>query len=124
MRQLKYHEKKLLKKVDLLEWKQGKNTREIKVIRRYLIQNRDDYHKYNKVVGLVSKLVARIKKRKQDDPFRIKITEDLLNKLYDLGVITTKSSMAKAEQLTVSAFCRYVPCKEISPQNHLGIHVY
>lgn len=46
MRPLKFHEQKLLKKVDFLEWKQEKNHREIKVLRRFLIQNREDYTKY------------------------------------------------------------------------------
>lgn len=46
MRELRYHEKKLLKKVDFLEWRQERNVREIQILRRYLIQNRDDYHKY------------------------------------------------------------------------------
>lgn len=32
MRKLKYHEQKLLKKVDFLEWKSDRNIREIKVI--------------------------------------------------------------------------------------------
>lgn len=42
-RNLKYHEKKLLKKVDFLEYKREKNLREIEVIRKYHIQNREDY---------------------------------------------------------------------------------
>lgn len=45
MRPLKFHEAKLLKKVDFLQWKQEKNMREIKVIRRFMIQNREDYSK-------------------------------------------------------------------------------
>ena len=36
----------------------------------------------------------------------MKITEQLLNKLYDMGVIQTKKSLLKAEKVTVSAFCR------------------
>lgn len=31
------------------------------VLRRYLVQNRDDYVKYNKIVGLITKLTARLK---------------------------------------------------------------
>ena len=63
--------------------------------------------RYNRVCGMVTQLVARIKKRRPDDPFRSKMTEDLLAKLYNMGVIATKSSLAKAEAITVSAFCRY-----------------
>lgn len=42
MRELKYHEKKLLKKTDFLDWKNEDNLREIKIMRRYYIQNRED----------------------------------------------------------------------------------
>jgi U3 small nucleolar ribonucleoprotein protein IMP3 len=42
MRTLKYHEKKLLKKVDFLDWKNEENLREIKLLRRYYVQSRDD----------------------------------------------------------------------------------
>ncbi len=43
MRQLKHHEKKLLRKVDFVQWKHDDNIREIKILRRYLIQDREDY---------------------------------------------------------------------------------
>lgn len=45
MRKLKFHEQKLLKKVDFLTWKQEENLREIKILRRYYIQDREDYVK-------------------------------------------------------------------------------
>ena len=51
MRKLKHHEQKLLKHTDFLNWKKDQNVRELQVIRRYHIQDRDDYVKYNKVVG-------------------------------------------------------------------------
>jgi hypothetical protein len=41
MRNLKHHEKRLLKKVDFLE----KNRRSLEVMRRYHIQRREDYTK-------------------------------------------------------------------------------
>jgi U3 small nucleolar ribonucleoprotein protein IMP3 len=42
MKELKFHEKKLLKKVDFLDWKNDENIRETKIIRRYYIQNPSD----------------------------------------------------------------------------------
>lgn len=63
VRQFKHHEQKLLKKVDFLnvrtflrvlaglltrdwtQWKEDANLREIKVMRRYHVQDREDYHK-------------------------------------------------------------------------------
>ena len=45
MRKLKYHEKKLLKKVDLFHWKAHDNLNENIVMRKFHIQERDDYLK-------------------------------------------------------------------------------
>eukprot|EP00884_Botryococcus_braunii_P009096 jgi/Botrbrau1/18188/Bobra.53_1s0053.1 len=106
MRQLKYHEKKLLKKVDFLKWKTDQSLREIKVIRRYHITDRDDYKKYNKLCGLATKLVGVLKRLQQTDPARIELTDQLLDKLFAMGVITTKKSLTQVENLPVSAFCR------------------
>lgn len=106
MRKLKYHEQKLLKKVDFLEWKNENNLHEIKVIRRYRIPNREQYHAYNKLAGHIHQVVHRLKKRPTDDSFRIKTTEALLEKLYNMGLIATKKSLLLAENVNVSSFCR------------------
>lgn len=45
LRKLKYHEQKLLKKVDFLSYKKADNLREAHVIRKYMLQNREDYPK-------------------------------------------------------------------------------
>jgi hypothetical protein len=51
-------------------------------MRRYHIQKRDDYVKYNKLAGSIKKLVSLIKNLHQNDPFRIRMTDALLVKLY------------------------------------------
>lgn len=102
MRELKYHEKKLLKKVDFLnvcpllpliyilytylhtQWKQDSQHREAKVMRRYHIQNRDDYHKYNKLCGQIRSYAHRLSLLPAQDPFRPKMEGALLSKLYDM----------------------------------------
>lgn len=106
MRQLRHHEQKLLRKVDLLEWRKENNLHEIKVIRRYRIPDREQYHKYNRLVGHIARVVARLKKRPASDPFRAKTTEALLEKLFNMGLIQTKKSLLKAEEVNVSSFCR------------------
>jgi U3 small nucleolar ribonucleoprotein protein IMP3 len=106
MRQLKFHEKKLLKKVDFFSWKTEANLREAQIIRRYLLQNREDYKKYNKIVGNITKLVAKLKLLNPDDQLRNELGENLLRKLYDMGIISEKSNLVAAEKLTVSSFCR------------------
>lgn len=130
MRKLKFHEKKLLKKVNFLEWKREGGHREAQVMRRYHVTGRDDYKKYNpliyppfisacplccaraafrsdfaaKILGLiriwrwfccgwwrgkrysslcrmVQKLVNILKQMDPRDPFRVEMTDSLLEKL-------------------------------------------
>jgi len=45
MRKLKYHEKKLLKKVDFLSWEIDNNLHEVRVMKKYYVQKREDYTK-------------------------------------------------------------------------------
>lgn len=107
MRKLKFHEKKLLKKVDFLQWKREHNHRELQVrplrlvdaacgrlyvylwpkcgrnaqvIRRYHIQDRDDYKKYNKLCGMITKLSSLLQRLEPTDEERIQVTAELLDK--------------------------------------------
>ncbi|KAH7532800.1 hypothetical protein FEM48_Zijuj04G0060600 [Ziziphus jujuba var. spinosa] len=82
MRKLKFHEKKLLKKVNFLEWKREGGHRE------------------------AQKLVNILMRIDGNDPFRIDMTRMLLEKLYDIGVIPSKKSLVLCERLKVSSFCR------------------
>lgn len=47
IRKLKYHEQKLLKKTNFLQYKNEKNFHDITIIRRYHIEHKEDYYKYN-----------------------------------------------------------------------------
>ncbi len=62
--------------------------------------------RYNKLAGIATRLVAKLKELKPDDAVRIKVTDQLLEKLYTLGVIPTRQSLDKVEHLSASAFCR------------------
>ncbi|KAM3143664.1 Small subunit (SSU) processome component [Paramecium bursaria] len=106
MRKLKFHEKKLLKRVDLYNWKKEQDHREVAIIKKYHLQNRDDYDKYNRLCGHVTSLISKIKLISNQDPFRIKLIEQLLEKLYNMGIINTKESIEQCEKLPVSSFCR------------------
>jgi U3 small nucleolar ribonucleoprotein protein IMP3 len=106
MRQLKHHEKKLLKKVDFFHWKNESNLREAQIIRKYLLQDREDYIKYNKIAGNITRLVAQLKLLKSDDEVRLNTSKQLLKKLYDMGIISDTTSLISVEKLAASAFCR------------------
>ncbi|KAF5746463.1 U3 small nucleolar ribonucleoprotein IMP3 [Tripterygium wilfordii] len=106
MRKLKFHEKKLLKKVNFLEWKREGGHREARVMQRYHVTGRDDYKKYSSICRMVQKLVNILKQLDPRDPFRVEITDLLLQKLFDMGVIPTRKSLALCDRLSVSSFCR------------------
>ncbi|XP_074321275.1 uncharacterized protein LOC141657828 [Silene latifolia] len=105
-RQLKFHEQKLLKKLNLLEWKREDGHREGDVMQRFLVTDRDDYKKYNVMCRMVQKLVHILKQMDPRDPFRIEMTDQLLEKLYNMGVIPNRKSLAVCERLSVSSFCK------------------
>mmetsp|Transcript_16057 Transcript_16057/g.28844 ORF Transcript_16057/g.28844 Transcript_16057/m.28844 type:complete len:186 (-) Transcript_16057:250-807(-) len=106
LRKLKYHEKKLLKKVDFLDWKTDDSLRMTRILRRYHIQKREDYIKYNRLCGLVRKIALKLKGLDPRDPYRVKTTEQLINKLYNMGLVNTRKSLQEADKLTASSFCR------------------
>ncbi|KAG8495770.1 hypothetical protein CXB51_013483 [Gossypium anomalum] len=136
MRKLKFHEKKLLKKVNFLEWKREGGHRENLILHRYHVTGRDDYKKsfildidididididfgfiyylwlveignrYSSLCRMVQKLVNILKQMDPRDPFRIEMTDLLLEKLYNMGVIPTRKSLALCDRLSVSSFCR------------------
>jgi U3 small nucleolar ribonucleoprotein protein IMP3 len=105
-RKLKHHENKLLKKTDFLVWKKEQNLREIQILRRYHIQKREDYTKYNKIANIMKRLAHKLMLLDASDPYRIKMTDQLLEKTYAMGLIATKRSLSQIVDLTASAFCR------------------
>jgi|EP00161_Ancyromonas_sigmoides_P023586 U3 small nucleolar ribonucleoprotein protein IMP3 len=107
MRPLKYHESKLLKKVDFVNnWKTDRHARETEVIRRYHVQRREDYLVYNRLCGQIEKVANQLRKLPGTDEHRIRATDALLDKLYGMGLIPTKKNLSQCERVTVSAFCR------------------
>ena len=106
MRQLKHHEKKLLKKVDFFSWKSDQNIREAKIVRKYHLQDREDYIKYSKIVGNITKLCSKLQALPSTDELRHQLSVQVLQKLYNMGIINSTSSLSAIEKLAVSAFCR------------------
>lgn len=106
MRKLKPHEHKLLKKVNIYNWKREQNIREVEILRRYHIQKREDYIKYSKICGEITALTARLTKMPPDDPIRRELTEQIVAKLYNMGVINSKIGLSACAKITASSFCR------------------
>ena len=106
MRGLKYHEQKLLKRVNFLEYKRDTNIRELEVLRRYHITDRMDYQRYNRLVGKMASFASKVMELEYDDPLRVRMTELVLEKCYAMGLIPVKKNLKQVQKLTVSAFCR------------------
>jgi U3 small nucleolar ribonucleoprotein protein IMP3 len=83
--------------VDFLQWKSDAGHREIAVMRRYHVQNRDDYHAYNKICGQVRRLSHLLSRLPPADPFRTKYEDMLLSKLYDMGILDRGAKMSDIE---------------------------
>ena len=106
-RELKHHEKKLLKKVNFQDWKSDQGHRDAKVMRMYHIQNRNDYEKYNKLCGSIRQLAYKMAQLPANDPLRIKHEDMLMEKLDNMGVFGIKDpNVSDLEKLSVAAFCR------------------
>jgi U3 small nucleolar ribonucleoprotein protein IMP3 len=61
---------------------------------------------YNRLQGHIRKLATKVKDLPSTSPFRIAITDEILQKLHQMGLIDTTKSLQKAEEVTASAFCR------------------
>ena len=104
VRKLKFHEEKLLKKVDFINWEVDNNLHEVRVMKKYYIQKREDYTKYicilcitnslkfnfiylfqidryNKLSREIREIADKIKELDPKDPFRIESSSTLLEKL-------------------------------------------
>ncbi|XP_026323737.1 U3 small nucleolar ribonucleoprotein protein IMP3 [Hyposmocoma kahamanoa] len=106
VRKLKFHEQKLLKKVDFISWKVDNNLNEVKVMKKYYVQKREDYTKYNKLSREIRELANNIKELDSNSEFRTESSAQLLEKLYQMGLIPTRWDLALAINVSASSFCR------------------
>eukprot|EP01091_Cochliopodium_minus_P011008 TRINITY_DN3047_c0_g1_i1.p1 TRINITY_DN3047_c0_g1~~TRINITY_DN3047_c0_g1_i1.p1 ORF type:complete len:187 (-),score=29.92 TRINITY_DN3047_c0_g1_i1:71-631(-) len=105
IRKLKFHEKKLLKKVDFLEW--GKKEKIVnRTLRVYQIRVRSDYDCYVDYCKEIHSISEKLQKLDPKDPFRIKISNQLLEKLYQMGLITTKKNLGECVKIIPDSFAR------------------
>jgi len=101
MRKLKYHEQKILRKVDFVNWRH--NLKEVAIMRRYNI-TRHEYQSYLKLIFEIRQIAQNIVDLK-DEASRTRLAEKLTGKLYGMGLIKTKR-IKKCLGISVKAFCR------------------
>ncbi|PWU96932.1 hypothetical protein C4B63_17g46 [Trypanosoma cruzi] len=104
-RALKYHEKKLLRKHDFMQYPQD-NWHEPFCITKYHLEDREDYRRYLRLVGLTRQLLAHLRYLPSDSKIRIQITQQLMEKLFTMGLIREKLGLAEVDKVGVETFCR------------------
>lgn len=74
---------------------------------KYHIQDREDYHKYNKICGNLRSLIHRISLLPANDSYRQKKEAEMLDKLYDMGILDVGAKPSDIEnKVTVSSIAR------------------
>ncbi|KRY83083.1 U3 small nucleolar ribonucleoprotein IMP3 [Trichinella pseudospiralis] len=106
MRKLKYHERKLLKKVDFINWQVDNNLHESKIMQRYRLKSHEEYTSYSKLSHEVRELARKIKELDPKDPFRVESSRLLIDKCYAIGLIPTRRGLDLCDSVNASAFCR------------------
>lgn len=104
-RALKYHERKLLKKHDFMQYAQD-NWHEPFCITKYHLEDREDYRRYLRLVGLIRQLITQLRYLPPDSKIRIQVTQQLMEKLYHMGLIQEQLGLAEVDKIGVEAFCR------------------
>lgn len=104
MRDLKYHEQKLLKKVNFLEWKQTNTTREQLVTSKFFLKSREEYKEYNRIVGMIRKLAESLARLADNDPTKLFVAKKLINLLHGIGIIQDKKLLS-CTKVSVSSLC-------------------
>lgn len=112
VRKLKHHEQKLLRKVDLINYKSdGPSHREAAVRRRYHLTHPLDYSKYNTLCGRLRQLAHLLSNLDPSDPYRVEMETTMLEKLHQIGILKQNRQQGAGlstveNDITVSAFCR------------------
>ena len=107
MRELKHYEKKLLKKTEFYDWKNISSLKKAQIVRKYRLKSRAQYAHYEKIVGFITRMGTLLKKLPEKSEFRQRILKQVLNKLFETGVLTGKEGTEKTlEKVSVSRLVR------------------
>ena len=98
VRKLKYHEQKLLKKVNFVSWEASNNLHEVKIMKRYCIQKREDYTLYNKLSREIRELVRKIKDLDPKSKDRTEMSGAMIEKLHSMGLVQSKANLEVCDQ--------------------------
>ena len=55
---------------------------------------------------MIRKLTHKLSLLDPRDPYRTKMTDALIEKCYQMGLLTAQKSLSQCDKITVSSFCR------------------
>ena len=84
--------------VDFIKWTTDDTLRENEILRRYHIQDRADYVAYHRLCGRIRRLAELLAKLPPTDAFRIKVSAQLVDKLYNIGVLPQRKNLNGVDQ--------------------------
>ncbi|PAV67183.1 hypothetical protein WR25_25019 [Diploscapter pachys] len=99
VRKLKFNEGKLLKKTNFFIWEEAGLV-------EYHVTKREHYALYNSLAAEVRQIADLIKELSPEDPFREKVTKEMLSRLYTAGVIATADTAERLNHVSGSSFAR------------------
>ncbi|KAL0489727.1 U3 small nucleolar ribonucleoprotein IMP3 [Acrasis kona] len=113
VRELKFHEQKLLKKVDFLNWKSDNIKEEyrvymLKMIHKYKLRDQKEFFNYQRIATITNEAVQSIRDLPDKEylAFKKEQFELLSVKLYQMGVLDSVDELDRLNKLTVGRFCR------------------
>jgi U3 small nucleolar ribonucleoprotein protein IMP3 len=104
-RRLKYHEHKLLRQHDFLQYEQDL-WHEPYCIQKYHLQDREDYRRYLRLTGLIRGLLGHLRFLPASSNVRIQVTAELTKRMHDMGLIADPTGLAEVDKVGVEAFCK------------------
>lgn len=120
-RRFKYPEKKMLRKVDFMQYKDD-NWHESYCIPKYNLTDREDYRRYLRLVGLMKSEMSALRVLPSSSKIRIEVTDQMLKKLYDMGLIEERLGLSEIDKLGVENFCKRRLSAVLVKQKMAGNH--
>ena len=120
-RRFKFHEKKMLRKVDFMQYEDD-DWHESYCIPKYNLTDREDYRRYLRLVGLMKSEMSALRVLPPSSKIRIEVTDQMLKKLYDMGLIQERLGLSEIDKLGVENFCKRRLSAVLVKQRMAGNH--
>ncbi|PRP83369.1 hypothetical protein PROFUN_09397 [Planoprotostelium fungivorum] len=102
---LKYHETRLLKKTNFLTYDE-KEVKDNQAILHYKLRDQKELASYQSLLKSIGNMNTLLTGLDKSDKLRIRLTDSLLDKLYEMGIIDDKSSLSQVKRIPPSKILR------------------